>query len=96
MMKNQTWFDVRHEGTQFPALLFLAEHVPAGLLVRRRGRRSAAPSSCRNSRNSTMLARSAGVHCSMAFGVIATIVLPATSIPMPPPMNAESASVKTA
>ena len=34
-----------------------------------------------------MLARSAGVHCSMAFGVIATIVLPATSMPMPPPMK---------
>ena len=43
-----------------------------------------------------MLARSAGVHCSIAFGVIATIVLPATSMPMPPPMKAESASVKTA
>ena len=43
-----------------------------------------------------MLTRSAGVHCSIDFGVIATIVLPATSMPMPPPMNAESASVKTA
>ena len=53
-------------------------------------------SSCRYSSNCSMLARSAGVHCSMAFGVIATIVLPATSMPMPPPMNAESARVKTA